>query len=95
MTTFNAGRSAWKLNQTQVISQGKIPVLQCKGRGWPGHRSCRMRVRKEEAGGAAGAPGLPSLCQQGAQAGFAPLCSESAKLPQAQIAPEIGREEEV
>lgn len=78
MTTFNAGRSAWKLNQTQVISQGKIPVLQCKGRGWPGYRSCRMGARKgcsEEAGGAAGTPGLPtlpSLCQQGVQAGFAP-----------------------
>lgn len=41
MTTFNAGRSAWKLNQTHVISQGKIPILQYKGRGWPGYRSCR------------------------------------------------------
>lgn len=62
MTTFNAGRSAWKLNQTQIISQGKIPILQCKGRGWPGYRSCRMEARKgcsEEAGGAAGTPGLP------------------------------------
>lgn len=41
-------------------------------------------------------PTLPSLCQQGVQqAGFAPFCSESAKLAQAQIAPKVGREEEV
>lgn len=39
-------------------------------------------------------PTLPSLCQQGVQAGFAPLCSESAKLAQAQIAPKIRRKEE-
>lgn len=98
MTTFNAGRSAWKLNQTQVISQGKIPVLQCKGRGWPGHRSCRMGARKEEAGGAAGAPGLPLFphcVSRELRLGFAPLCSESAKLAQAQIAPKIGKKEDV
>lgn len=39
MTTFNAGRSAWKLNQTQVISQGETWILQCKRRGLHGNRS--------------------------------------------------------
>lgn len=59
-----------------------------------------MQHGGKEGGGRRGSwgsrsPTLSSLCQQGAQAGFAPLCSESAKLPQAQIAPEIGREEAV
>lgn len=98
MTTFNAGRSAWKLNQTQVISQGKIPILQCRGRGWPGYRSCRMGARKgcsEEAGGELQVSHSSPSVSAGIQAGFAPPCSESAKLAQAQIAPKIGREEEV
>lgn len=53
--------------------------------------------RSEEAGGAAGSQGLPlfSLCQQGGQAGLAPLFSDSVKLTQAQIGPIMGREEEV
>lgn len=53
----------------------------------------RVAQRRQE--GNSRSPTLPSLCQQGVQAGFAPLCSESAKLAQAQIAPKIGREEEV
>lgn len=58
--TFNAGRSAWKLNQTQVISQGKIPILQCKGKGmaWV---SIMQDGGKEGLlrGGRRGTPGLP------------------------------------
>lgn len=51
----------------------------------------------EEAGGAARSQGLPllSVCQQGVQAGLAPLFSESVHLTQAQIGPIMGREEEV